>query len=265
MEVKELKNVKAIKKTNDNRNTIHSGMEPFVNMTLDEELTTDRLKEMILAHMLTRGYEGQEVETTWTIESEKEDIYPIRIMVRDYPSLYKKCHDLRIATQVKHEKGWVRVPNGTMEIVNDLLGGTANTISQLSVGCERLVSAINIARSTDEDADAIRNLQEMLRNKLVTIFTKFCALRQTKDMLRHHAEQFTLGEEDKESFAAIIDYTDDPMQYTIALVSEKYGLKTEAVINATMSGYADTKKAKIADICYEFAHSFVKKAKEMEE
>ena len=73
MEVKELKNVKAIKK-NDNKGTIHSDMEPFVNMTLDEELTTDRLKEMIIAHLLTRGFEGQEVETTWTIESEKEDI-----------------------------------------------------------------------------------------------------------------------------------------------------------------------------------------------
>ena len=34
MEVKELKmNKKVIKKMNDNRNTIHSGMEPFVNMT----------------------------------------------------------------------------------------------------------------------------------------------------------------------------------------------------------------------------------------
>lgn len=266
MEVKELKmNEKVIKKMNDNQNTIRSGMEPFVSMTLNEELTTDRLKEMIVAHLLTRGYEGREVETTWTVESDQEDIYPIRVMIRDYPSLYKKCHDLRITTQVKHEKGWVRVPNGKLEIVNDLLGGTANTISQLSVGCERLVSAINIARSTDEDADAIHNLQDMLRNKLVTIFTKFYALRQTKDMLRHHSEQFTLGEEDKETFAAFIDYTDDPMQYTIALISEKYDLKTEAVINATMSGYADTKKPKIMDICYEFAYAFVKKVKEMEE
>lgn len=249
---------------NDNKGTLRSGLEPFASITLEDKLTVTQLQGMIIAHLLTRGNIGEEVEMKWSLDG-PEGTYPVKVAIRDYPSLYKRCHDLRISSQVKHEKGWVRIPNGSVDIVNDLIGGTADTMLQLCKGCEQVTEAINQAMYTDEDEDAIRNLQGMVRNKLVTIFTKFCALRKAQSSLRCHSERFVLGDDEKEEFDVLIEYDDELAKYSVAIVSQRYEIESKTDVNASVNGISDTGKPRLSDVCYSFARAFVKKAKQSEE
>lgn len=253
-----------LKNTNDNKhNTLRSGLEPYASITLEDKLTVNQLQEMIIAHLLTRGSVGKEVEMKWTMTG-PDGTYPVKLAIRDYPSLYKYCHDLKIASLVKYEKGWVRIPNGSVDIISDIIGGTADIIAQLRKGCEQVTNAINQAMWTDEDEETIRNLQQMVHNRMVTIFTKFCALRAAKASLLHHSEKFVLGDDEKEEFTTFIDYDDEAGKYDVTIVSTKYEIEVKADVNASLNGISDNGKPKLADVCYNFARAFVKKAKDEE-